>query len=395
MSVPGSGSSYPWHSSFLLIAMFSLFVFALSCGGGTKSSGSSGTGGGGGGTGGGNNSSAQEFLYITNGDNSTSAYVLNSNGSLTAVSGLPFSVGGSSLAPDPNGKFLFSLGGTSPSATAVNTDSIGANGAPAVSSTVSDSTLTPPVQMNPNGSTLYVGSIDVSTDSGGFKVYTVQSDGSLQFAAGVISQNARRFAFLSDGSFAYAASCYHFAADIQGFNTSSTATTATSEHVTQVGSSTECPNTVAVTPSGNALAAAWANGDNVGAADNLITLYTISSSSHSLTPAGNPSFPASGVAADSIFDSTGKFFIVAQDDGLAVYQVSQNSVSEIAGSPFAGGTNFNRVVLASSGGFVIAISSQSQQVYVFTLNSMTGALTEASGSPESVTSPTDVAAVEQ
>ena len=390
MSVPGPHSS--WQSFLAILIALTLFTLPeIGCAGGTKSSGGSTTGGSTGG-GGNNNPTGQQFLYIAEGGNSTSAYTLGSDGSLTAISGSPFSVGGASLAADSNGKFLFSLGGTSPSTETVNTDTVNSSGALAVTSSLSDATFAGPVQINPNGNTLYVDSVSASQDNPGIKVYSIQSNGSLQFSTAVINQNAGRFTFLSDGSYAYAAYCYHLAADIQGFNTASGGLTVVSNNVPNPGNPFgECPNTVALTPSGTMLAAAWSDADNVGPIDNLITLYTVDPSSHALTPVSTPSFPASGAGVDSVFDSSGKFFIVAQDNGIGVYQVSQTSVTEVAGSPFANGTNFTRVALSPAGGFVVAISSQSQQVFVFSLNSSTGALTLASGSPQSVTTPADLA----
>jgi 6-phosphogluconolactonase (cycloisomerase 2 family) len=98
---------------------------------------------------------------------------------------------------------------------------------------------------------------------------------------------------------------------------------------------------------------------------------------------------------DAVFDSAGKFLIVAQDNNIGVYQVGQNSLTEVGGYPFAAGTNFNRLVFSPSGGCVVAISPKSQQAFVFTLNRSTGTLTTAPGSPYSTTTPNDVAIVEQ
>ena len=390
MSVPRPRSS--WYSSLIVIITLTLLTLAqIGCAGGTKSSGSSsgGSGGGGGTGGGGNNPSAQQFVYVSNGANNTSGYVLNTDGSLTAVSGSPFSVGGSNLAADPKGKFLFSLGGTSASNEAVNTDTISSTGSLKVASTVTDSTFAGPVQINPDGNTLYVGSVSATQDNPGIKVYSIQPGGSLQFTTAIVDQNAGRLSFLSDGSYAYAAYCFHLDVEIQGFNTANGGLTVVNNGVPNPGSMGECPNTVALTPSGNMLAVAWSDADNVGPIDNLLTLYSVSSS-HSLTPIGN-SFPASGAGVDSVFDPSGKFFIVAQDNGIGVYQVSQNSATEVPGSPFANGASFNRLTISPAGNFVVAISSKSNQVFVFNLNSSTGALTEASGSPQSVTTPTDLA----
>ena len=79
-------------------------------------------------------------------------------------------------------------------------------------------------------------------------------------------------------------------------------------------------------------------------------------------------------AADAVFDASGKFLVVAQDNGIGVYQVTQNFLSEVAGSPFASGTSFTRLKFSPTGRALIAIGEQSQQLFVFTLNGATGAL---------------------
>jgi hypothetical protein len=184
------------------------------------------------------------------------------------------------------------------------------------------------------------------------KIYSVQSDGSLQFANGIIDQNGSRLAFTSDGSYAYSAYCYHLAANIEQFTTANNTLTPTTLQVTQVGSNTECPNAVAVSSSGNMLAAPWSDADNVGPVDDLITVYTIDPSTHGLTPISGSPFPASGAGVDAVFDPSGKFILVAQNDGVAVYQVGQSSLTEVSGSPFASGTNFTRIQFSPNGAFV-------------------------------------------
>jgi 6-phosphogluconolactonase (cycloisomerase 2 family) len=126
----------------------------------------------------------------------------------------------------------------------------------------------------------------------------------------------------------------------------------------------------------------------------VIALYSIDPASHQLTSVSGSPFPASGAGVDAVFDPSGTFVIVAQDNGIGVYQVSSSSITEVPGSPFSGGTSFSRLTVAPSGGFVIGLSQQSQQAFVFTLNSSTGALTVAPGSPLSSTTPSDLAIVQ-
>jgi 6-phosphogluconolactonase (cycloisomerase 2 family) len=379
-----AGQRSVWTLSVVIVVGLAFFALAeVGCGGSQNST-----------TVRGNSSTAQQFLYVANG-NDVSSYLIHADGSLTAVSGSPFAVGGSNVAGDPNGKFLFSLGGPDPSSDAIKTDTINSDGSLTVASTLIDSTFAGGLSINPAGDTLYVGSIDAAQGNSGWKIYAIQSDGSLKFNTGIIDQIAARLSFLPDGSFAYAPYCYHLDANIEGFSTANGTLTFDRQFVQQVSSSVECPNAVAVHPSGNLLAAAWSDADNVGPADNLITAYSIDTSTHLLTAISGSPFPASGAGVDAVFDSSGKFLILAQDNGVGVYRIDQNSVTEVSGSPFASGTSFNRLVVSPSGGFVLAISTKSQQVYVFSLDSSTGTPAPAPGSPSATPSPRDLAIVQR
>ena len=334
---------------------------------------------------------SSQFLYVSsNSANTTSAWAINSDASLTAVSGSPFPGGGFSVAADPKAQFLFTVGGTSLANPTLDTETIAANGSLVVASSISDNTLTGPISVNPSGSTLYVSSISAVQGNPGWKIYSIQSDGSLQFASAVISQVAGRLAFSADGSFAYSTSCYHLTQSIELFATANNALTGTSDPVPQVGSFGECPNAVAVSASGSMAAVPWSDADNVGPVDNLIAIYTIDSSTHALTPISGSPFPASGAGVDIAFDPSGKFVVVAQDNGIGVYQVGQSSVTEVSGSPFISGTNISRVQFSPNGAFVAAASNSAGQLYAFSFNSSTGALTAGPGSPVAVASPDDL-----
>jgi 6-phosphogluconolactonase (cycloisomerase 2 family) len=338
---------------------------------------------------------AKQILYLADSGNNVSGWTIQSDGSLTAVSGSPFAVGGTSLAAHPNGKFLFSMGGTSQSSVALNTDTVASGGALSVASTVPDSTLAGSMSINPAGTALYVSSVDAAQGNWGWKTYSIHSDGSVQFVSGEINQVPSELVFTPDGSNAYSGNCYHLGSIIDHYTVASDGTlTFTGDPLPYSYAFGQCIYAIAITPSGSMIASVWANASNQSPADNFILLFGLDSSTHKLQAPG-PSSPASGVGRDTVFDASGKFLVVAQDNGVGVYQVGSNSVTEVSGSPFATGTKFTRVKFTPSGGQVVALSREGQQVFVFTFNSSTGALTAAPGSPMSTTTPNDLAIIPQ
>jgi 6-phosphogluconolactonase (cycloisomerase 2 family) len=368
----------------LCLVTFSILSYVVvmsGCGGESDRGDNTSTGNGG----------SEQVLFVANGGNNTTAFVLNNDGSLTMVAGSPFAVGGASVIAHPNGRFLFSVGGISTNNNGVNTDRIENGGSLTVASDITDSTFTGGLSINPAGTALYVSSFDAAEGNNGWKVYSIRSDGSLQFVGGVISQVTQPLVFSSDGSNAYMADCYHLGANIDHFIAASNGTlTRTEEQIAQVGSELECPQAVALTPTGSMLAAVWISESD--SPMNLITLYNISSSTHALTLVRSP-FPASGKGVATVFDSSGRFFVVAQNNGIGVYQVSKSSVTEVAGSPFANGTNIRKVMFSPSGNLVTGISEQSQQILVFAFDKSTGSLTMAPGSPVTTSTPSDLAII--
>ena len=381
-----------WFLSFsAIIALSFAALIQTGCG----SSKSSSTGGGGGGGTNGPTASAQQILYVGDSGNNTSAWVIESDGSLSAVAGSPFAVGGTSVAAAPSGKFVFSLGGTSPSNNALNSDTVASGGALSVASTVSDSTLAGGMSINPAGTALYVSSIDAAQGNWGWKTYSIHSDGSLQFVSGQINQVPNTLVFTPDGANAYSANCYHLGSTIDHYTVASDGTLAyTGEQMPYNYTFGECPYAIAITPSGSMIASLWANANNQGSVDNFVLLFGLDSSTHKLNAPG-PSSPASGVGSDAVFDASGKFLVVAQDNGIGVYQVGSDSVTEVSGSPFAKGTKFTRVKFTPSGGLVVALSREGQQLFVFSFDGSTGALTTAPVSPMSTTTPNDLAIIQR
>jgi len=388
-----SGARWRWSWGRVAIGFVLLISSVhLGCGGaqGTSNSGQSGSGQSSSGQ-----SNAVQRLYVGNQQqNTVSAYLINKDGSLTQESGSPFALGGNSLIADPNGQVLFSTGLIS-NAIQLNTDSISQDGSLKVSSTVTDDTLDDVRATNPAGTYLYVSSVSAAQENWGWKVYSISSDGSLQFVDGLIDQDAGRLVFTPDGSAAFAAYCYQLLPNIERFIVGSDGMlTNTGNQINLPVNYGECPNAVTLTPAGNMLAAPWSDASGLGGGENFITLFNVDPTTHELTSTSGSTSPASGAGFDAVFDPSGKFLITAQDNGIGVYQAGQNSVTEIHGSPF-GGVEMDRVMFTPSGSFLVGLSDASQQIFVFAFDQSTGALNPAPGTPVSTPSPTDLAIIRQ
>jgi 6-phosphogluconolactonase len=390
-----------WFFAFIVLAGLSATtLFETGCGssgratpGATGGGGgtSSGSGSGSGGTSGtGANSSAQQYLYVAD-ENGVSAWKINADSSLTPVSGSPFAPGTSALIADPVADFMFSISGVSAGTAALNTSAVNSDGSLKSSSSQSDSSLAGTLSINPSGTALYAGTVDGVQGNNGWKTYAIQSDGSVKFVSGLINQDAERLVFTSDSSNAYGAYCYHLEANVQHYSVAADGSlTPVTGQVNQIDSMSECPNAVALTPDNKLLAAPWSNSDSVGAPDNRIMLYNIDPSTHALTAVSAAPFNASGAGVDAAFDASGTFLVLAQDNGVGVYQVSAGTVTEVSGSPFAAGTKFNRVMFSPSGTSVAAFSNQDDKLYVFAFSSSNGTLTTGPGSPVTLSGPRDL-----
>ncbi len=102
------------------------------------------------------------------------------------------------------------------------------------------------------------------------------------------------------------------------------------------------------TAAGDMLAAPWSDANNSASSENFITLFSIDPLTHDLNPPAGSLFPASGAGQGAIFTPSGEFLITAQDNGVGVYKVGHDSLTEVSGSPF-GEVGMDRVMLATLG----------------------------------------------
>ena len=364
-----------WGLVALILLFFTTFS-ALGCGGSPA-----------------NNIGTRQVLYVGNLEpNTVSAYRIGGDGSLTLVSGSPFALGGNTLIAAPNGRVLFSFG-LNVDTLELNTDRIAPDGSLKMSSSLADNTLAGVRAINPAGTALYVSSINAAENNWGWKVYSVQPDGTLRLIGGIIDQPAGRLVFTPDGTAAFAAYCYFQIPNIEQFTVASDGSlTNTRNQISTPVDFGECPNAVAVTATGDMLAAPWSDANDSGSAKNFITLFSIDPQTHDLNPPAGFMFPASGAGQDAIFDPSGEFLFTAQDNGVGVYKVGPNSLTEVSGSPF-GEAEMDRVMLTPLGSFVVAISRATGKIFVFTFDSSAGLLALAPGPPVSTPSPYDLAVI--
>jgi 6-phosphogluconolactonase (cycloisomerase 2 family) len=292
----------------------------------------------------------RHYVYVTNlNKNDVSAYAIGSNppGSLTVVSGSPFSAGTEARAvtADPKGKYLYVAN---------------------------------------------YGSGDVSA-------YTINaSDGSLSAVAGspfAAGQGAAAVAVDLTGTFVYVA-------NFQGNTVSAyTINTSTPGALTPIAGSPFSaggdPEHIAMDPVGTYIYFANSNGSDVSA-------YAISSSTPGvLSPVSGSPFNAGTNPQGISIDPTGKYLYVANygfssaAGSVSAYTISTGTgaLAPVAGSPFAAGVGPLGVAVDPTGQFVYVSNSSDNTVSVYAISSSTpGALLPVSGSPFATESgPTEVA----
>lgn len=144
------------------------------------------------------------------------------------------------------------------------------------------------------------------------------------------------------------------------------------------------PHSIAVDPSGSVLYTANAGTPTATApSPGSVSGFTIDSATGALTPMqGNPQPIA--VEGPLSIDSMARFLFVPQASGLFVYTINTSTgmLSEVAGSPFAAGTNpgWNLISANATDRAVYVINGGSAEVSEFGLGK-TGALTLLPGSP--------------
>ncbi len=365
---------------------------ALGCGGGGKSApGPAGmpppAGGGG------QASGTNQFVYIANsGSGNISGFMLNGDGTVAPLPRSPFVAPSLSVTADAKGDVLFSDDGHS-----MATLSVGSDGSLSPTSSVAGPFIYP-VMTNPAGTNAYASTASIGgTFNFGYQVFNVVAGGALQATTQVTNPAPDRLGFTPDGRFAYAGQEFHtnaailaFAVDASG-NLSPIATNPPLPTDSQ--GNTAAPTDVAVSPNGQFLEVSLTSIVNTG--ENWIAVYSIDPATGVLTQVSGSPFSIGSVPDDITFDSVGQWLITAQANGADVYSFSSSGSVAHAAEPF-GGTPLNRVVMSPSGEFVLALSTDHNQFFIFNLTQPTGALHQTASSPQIVGSkPDDIAVLQK
>lgn len=346
-------------------------------GGGSGSGGGGGTGGGGGGTGGASSNVA--FAYV--GANGTiTGYAVQSDGTLTAVSGSPYS--GPAESPVTNGTYLFAADFSEPNGTISGGQKIGVyalnkqNGSLTLQSTPTgvgtSNSLLMSLSLDHTGQFLY------ATENGGDGVSDIEtfnvSNGVLGAALSDTTSNPyfeTQISFSPNNSYAYGVGCWHGDLDIYSLSRASNGTLSALANTATVpqenGNDQYCGYSVAVSAQ-NYLALSYTSG--VPGTPISLALYQINGDG-SLTLAQNTAVATASMQGAVIgFDQTGKYLACAGDGGVQMFQLSGGNLSALAGSPQTVGVSFEDVQWDHNG-HVFASSDSNLYVYTFANGTLT------------------------
>jgi len=384
-----------------------VFFFTLLAGcGSSNNSGSSGSGSGGtgssnpgsGGSGSGSGSSnSVAYAYTSNGT-SILAYAVNTDGSLSTVSGSPYAIGthieqlSAQGALVTNGANLYAIvAGNIPTSLIIapinksNGSLSQATTSSAITGDPNTSDYADLLALDSTGSSLYA-VVGLSDQDAGVNVFGVGSGTSANhvqyLGGGAIAGSA--LVFTSDNHYAYNWNCSARVTGVNGYTRASDGTLTSlpalqaQPPVTSPGVG-YCPAGLAASANGY-LAIAWipfGYASTVQVGNQIaVGIYKINADGTiSLVPNSGVTTAISATAALG-FDPSGSYLAVAGTGGVQIYMLNSAATLTPVGTAQDASVNFASVAWDKSN-HVFATSSS--QLYVFSSNS--GALTPASGSP--------------
>jgi 6-phosphogluconolactonase (cycloisomerase 2 family) len=317
------------------------------------------------------------FAYVSNQDNTISAYLVSADGALTALPSSPFPGGNNpaGLAVDPSGKFLYvaNVLGANVSGYAIASDGalspIPGSPFPAASGAIS-------VAIEPTGKFLYVPSCGADCSGSGagaiaaFSItpgtgVLVPVPGS-PFTAGTYPYAMAFVTPGATGTFAYVAN--HRSDNISGFSIQPNgALSAVSGSPFAAGTT---PLALAVDQAFNRLYA-------VNTGSSTVSAYSVhvDGSLVQFSTIGTGAFTSSAVV-----DTNEHLYVAAALSGVFGFETSTFPATPIAGSPFAAGLGPNAVRIDPSGKFLYVVNEGAGSVSGYSINSATGQLTPTPGS---------------
>ena len=333
------------------------------------------------------------YVYVSsypNSKNQINAYAAASNGTLTTVSGSPFSTNLNYMAL--NGSWLFATNGIN-----IDSFSIASNGSlKHVDSYIAGTNYGGPgdLFLDHTGASLYAGYINLNgTGNSGYQAYSIdKSTGKITLVneAGSSPELSQELSFIGNNQYAYGSSCYHFTPVIFGFKRQSNGA------LTELNISPPLPKP----PSGDFYCTYLAAADptthvaipvhpltgNWGdAGPYQLATYTANSAGNLSTTSTYSNMPKVAVGSVTALrmSPSGKFLAVGGTLGMQIFHF--NGASPV--------TKYTGLITASevdqifwdNANHLYAISRSGGKLYVFTVTS-TGVL-QAPGSPHFLTNP--------
>ena len=352
------------------------------------------------------------FYVLSNGNSATSfceqgiplasctiaGFALNPDGSLSALPQPPAPASSISiLSGDPLGQYLWAADENEITTYAVNSDGSLTQGT-AVSSPTSPilGLFEPPLAIDPKGQSVYA-VINTGGDAGCCTVqhYAVGADGTLTWQD-MVDNPSDYMVIAPDGSAAFSGwSMGPWGGPaIDSYNRSASGSLTLASSIGVPAGEMQYITALAIAPQGEYVADTAAGTDqscsgNCPAFDELAT-YRIGSDK-SLTLVGN------GIVVQptnhALFDGTGKWLVLATTSGISVYQVDRTTGALTStGAAVDASVAFDHLAFSTSGQYLVAVSSATNAMYVYTFQAQTGALTPV-GSPYVIAQPSWVTLV--
>jgi len=336
--------------------------------------------------------SSKHFVYVANdGGNQSTVSALASDattGVLTPITGSPYNSGSGSLAlaKDPVGAHIYVANDFSGDISAFSMNATSGTLNPIATSPITVETGVDAIAIDPLGQFLYV----VSGNSSNLWGFSINSAGGLTLLQAMplsVSNLATSSSVLIDpsGKYLYVAAGSSSSSSIFGFsrNISTGALASLAGFPVPLNGQS---NHGAFDPTGKFL---LFTGNNVFGTAGGLDVFTLDSSSGSLTLASGSPAQVRDDPAGVIVDASGKYVYVPNtaDATISAFTLdpATGALASVSGSPFPSGGNGSingplGIATDNSGKFIY-VANASNDVSVFSINSGTGVLTSVGGSP--------------
>jgi hypothetical protein len=345
-------------------------------------------------------SSPVAFIYVVNapssGKNQITGYAAASDGSLSTIPGTPFSTPIGDVAL--NGAWLFGTDGKN-----IESFSIAANGSLKPVDTLEvepDGGLTN-LFLDHTGTSLYA---DYFTENNEELAYSIDnSTGKLTYLDNIMAGPGFGYveSFVGDNEYAYESSCYHFTPEIYGIHRGAdgaiTMLNANQPFPSAPSGDTYCPWSAAADPTNHlAIAMQPLNSNFTPVGPYQLATYTVDTAGQLSTTSTYKNMPTTeaagargsqtGYLTDYWMSPSGKFLAVAGTTGLQVFHFNgANPITKYTGLLVSDVVN---QVFWDNSNHLYAIGNTAGKLWVFTVTATS--VTQAPGSPHSITSPGDM-----